>query len=261
MKVLVVGTVPPPGGEAAERLAAVATALIASGDTVELLSPDARSAAHRSARLGGPLLAVELALRARRFDALVLNLEPGLPLTATADRATRGITLAALGLALRAYGQVTIRLPSPIPLPGGVGGRATQALWAAASRVVVENEDDRDRILLAPGIVAANVVVEAPPEPARGTTERGYGGLAIDDGALRATVQSLVRARAASDRRVNRARAALGRTGAFDGAADPFRGVAGEVSRPSALELARLSAGKARRLTLKAVRSLQSSRD
>ena len=47
MRILVVGTLPPPGGDAARALADAANLLRDEGHDVELLSPDFRSASHR----------------------------------------------------------------------------------------------------------------------------------------------------------------------------------------------------------------------
>jgi hypothetical protein len=259
MRVLVVGTVPPPGGEAAKRLGAVAAELTAAGDVVEILSPDRRSAAHSHARLAGPRLAIELAVRARHFDAVVINAEPGLPLAPTADRLTRAVTLGALGAVLRGYGDVTVRLPTPIPLPGGVGGRATRALWSRATTIVVATEDDRERMVLAPGVVADRVVVEKPPARVPATAEADWSRLPTE-GDLRSSVQTIVRERAARDRNVNRARSSLGSAGLPEDSGDPFQGDAGIGTPLSPVELARFATGRARRGVLKVARIVRSAR-
>ena len=144
MRVLVVGTLPPPGGASARELAAVAARRQADGDDVELLSPDPSSAVHRSRRLDGLFLACQLAWLSRRFDAVVLRVEDDLPCRRDMGRATRAAVLGALGFAVSRYGEVTLRLDSPVPLPGGVGGRAARRqLWAAADEIVVRSAADR----------------------------------------------------------------------------------------------------------------------
>ena len=247
MRLLVIGTLPPPSGRAAGRLAAVTAERRGAGDDVTMLSPDRRSAAHLHARLDGLRLAFHLARLARRFDAVVIDCAPGLPLSTTADRLTRGVTLAAIGESLRGYGEVTLRLPSPIPFPGGVGGRATAGLWARATHVVVENDEDRDRVLAAPGVVAERVVIVAPDEPVRGEREPRWSDVAPDATDLRPRIQALVRERAARDREVNAARAALGANVTLDRAGDPFLGAGGGETPTSAAALARVVANKARR--------------
>lgn len=161
MRVLVVGTVPPPGGAAARELARVAAAYLARGDEVTVLSPDARSAAHRSAHLGGLRLACWLAALSPRHDLLELRLQPGLPLEGEAGRVKRSAVLLALGYALGRYEGVTLRLDSPIPLSGGVGGRATSALWRNVRTVVVANEHDRELLLKVPGLDEGRIEIDA----------------------------------------------------------------------------------------------------
>ncbi len=244
MRVLVVGTVPPPGGAGAQALARVAASLVASGEQVEVLSPDVRSAAHRSARLDGLFLALRLALAARRFDALVLRIEPGVPLAPTTGRGPRAAALAALGAATSLFGQVTLRLDTPVPIPGGLGGRATTRLWASATRIVVASEDDRDQILAAPGVLAERVEVEEPA-PASHPVALQSWAVATDD-RLRDSVLALVRARAARDRALNAARAELG------GAPLASPGVSGfgasDRPRTSATGVARALGGRAVRV-------------
>ncbi len=249
MRILVVGTSPPPGGSAAARVAAGAAALVAAGHEVEILSPDPRSASHHYRALSGARLGMQLALRARRYDALVLHLEPGLPLSPTTDRASRALALTLLGAALRAFREVTLRLPSPIPLPGGVGGRATRLMWSAATRVVVSNEEDRGRLRSAPGLAPERVDLEAPVGPAS-AGEQGWRSLdgASDD--LRLAVQALVRSRAAVGRRVQEAGAAIGAgrpAAAGDVAGDLFAGAAVPESRLRMGGLAGLAVARLRK--------------
>ena len=146
MRTLIVGTTPPPGGQAARELAAIAAARTLAGDQVEVLSPDPRSAAHHTGNLGSVLLPFRLALLAPRFDALVVRIEPGLPFGSTAGRLLRGVTLMSLGWVVGMFDEVTLRLDSPIALPGGVGGRATSDLWRRATVIVVANEHDRQQL-------------------------------------------------------------------------------------------------------------------
>ena len=211
MRVLVVGTVPPPGGQNAKELAAVVSQRVAQGDEVETLSPDPRSAAHHTANLESFRLPLRLALLSPRFDALELRIETRLPLGTEDNRVLRGLTLFCLGLCFGMYSEVTLRLDSPIPLPGGVGGRATKDMWRRASRIVVHNDDDYRRILAAPGVtterveIATSMFVEARARdhPWPSPTEPG----------LRNEVLAVVRQRAESERRANRARVDLGAEG------------------------------------------------
>ncbi len=219
--VLVVGTVPPPGGEAAAVLGRLAAAMAASGDDVEVCSPDFRSAAHRQARLSGPLLAVRLVLFSKRHRRLVLRIEPGLPLRAEAGRLERTASLLALGAALARFDEVTLRLDSPVPIPGGLGGRATTALWSNASTIVVANEADRESLLAAEGVDASRVVVEAAEATDRPAEREAW---ALPEGATREQILTVVRERAAADRSLNGARQIL--------EAVPARPVVAEGRRP-----------------------------
>ena len=241
MRVLVVGTVPPPGGPAAARLGSAAAALAARGDAVEVLSPDERSAAHRHARLDGVRLAVQVARRARRFDALVLAIEPGLPLGPDDDRLTRALSLAALGLACRGFRHVTVRFASPIPVPGGVGGRASEGLWARADELVVESDDDRDQLLAVPGCRPERVRVEVPERAGSGAAPSDWSSLPAGEGSgeLRARVQALVRVRAAQAARLDATGRALG-SGSPGLVRDPFAGAAPRLGGPGARDVVRV---------------------
>ncbi|HVC25127.1 MAG TPA: hypothetical protein VND23_05165 [Acidimicrobiales bacterium] len=251
MKVLVVGTLPPPGGPSAKRLANLAAALVADGHVVETLSPDPRSASHSYLPLAGPMLAARVALRARRFDAIVLNLEPGLPLASAAGRLTRAVTLASLGEAMRGYTQVTIRLPNPIPIPGGVGGRASRALWERATSVVLEHPDDLDRMLAAPGISVERIVVDVPGTSGTASDEPSWRKLTGSEANLREAVQTVVRARAARDRVVNGARSELGAIAALATPGDPFAATAPARLAARPVEIARLVLARSRRIAVR----------
>jgi hypothetical protein len=203
MKILVVGTLPPPGGEAARALADAANVLRDEGHDVELLSPDFRSAAHRHARLDGPLLAAWLMYLAPRFDAVVLRFEPGFPLRPHASRAMRATTLYALGSALQRYGDVTIRFDGGPSIPLGLGGRAMGQVWEATTRIVVASEDKRAELIAASGLGADAVSVStARSAPIRPPTE---GWSAGDEDELWVEVSSLVRERADRARAADRA--------------------------------------------------------
>lgn len=210
MKVLVVGTVPPPGGQSAKELAAIVADRIEAGDNVEVLSPDPRSAAHHTANLETLMLPLRLALMSPRFDALVLRVEPRLPLGEQTNRLVRAATLFALGLVFAMYSEVTVRLDSPIPLPGGVGGRATTDMWRRASTIVVANESDRQRILSAPGVNPDRVEVVVPS--AGVAVDHDHSWPQATEADLREQVLARIRLRADAERRSNDARVELGAT-------------------------------------------------
>ena len=208
MRILIVGTVPPPGGDAAFALAEIATTLLAEGHEIELLSPDSRSAAHRSARLEGPLFALRLMWLSRRFEAVVLHFEPGLPLGPRAGRLWRAVTLASLAAALRMFSESTIRFDAASPIPGGIGSRAMGAVWSNASHVVLASEGDRDRLIATWGLPEERVTVAIGRQTPRATVPEGWA--VGDDGDQRIEVLELVRARATHDRAARAARVALG---------------------------------------------------
>jgi len=206
VRVLVVGTLPPPGGAAARELADLAATRQAAGDEVELLSPDPASSAHRTRRLDGLFLAVELAWLSRRFDALVLRIEEDLPCGRDTGRVARAVVLGALGAAVSRYAEVTLRLDSPVPIPGGVGGRAARALWAAADAIVVRAAADRDELVPAPGVHPDRIVIEEhPPSLSAGVPQWPES----TDPELQTAVLEVVRTRAARDRAAVAARATL----------------------------------------------------
>ena len=211
MRVLVVGTVPPPGGRNAKELAGVVAHRVAQGDEVEILSPDPRSAAHHSGNLQGLMLPLRLALLSPRFDVLELRIETRLPLDTEVNRVLRGLTLFGLGVCFGMYSHVTLRLDSPIPLPGGVGGRATKDMWRRASRIVVQNDEDYQRVLAAPGVNEARVEIAPPAIVEPPMKEASWPSPTEPD--LRNQVLAGVRRRAEAERRANRARVELGAEG------------------------------------------------
>ncbi len=204
---LVVGTTPPGGGAFASALAARAVERRESGDEVVILSPDAGSAAHRTGRLDGFFLAARLAWLARRFDAVELRIEDGMPCRSTSNRLARGAYLLALGAALGRYGEVTVRPDTPIPIPGGLGGRATRRMWAKASRIVVWNDADEEMMLRTPGVTTGAVEI-ADRQPLAPERERSWPTATATD--LRSEAMAVVRERAARDRRAIAGRARIG---------------------------------------------------
>ncbi|MGB9111611.1 MAG: hypothetical protein WCF24_02665 [Acidimicrobiales bacterium] len=203
MRVLVVGTLPPPGGEPARALADAANALRDEGHDVELFSPDHRSAAHRHARLEGPLLAAWLAYLSPRFDAVYLRFEPGFPLRPHASRAMRAASMLALGTALRRYGEVTVRFDGGPSIPLGLGGRAMQKVWEATKKIVVASEDKRDELIAASGLDPSAVTVSTARNQTRPRADEGW---ALADGdELRIGISARIRARADRTRAAERA--------------------------------------------------------
>ncbi|HUY06485.1 MAG TPA: hypothetical protein VMU99_04430 [Acidimicrobiales bacterium] len=211
MRVLVVGTVPPPGGKGAKELADVVAKRIEDGDEVEILSPDPRSAAHHTANLESLMLPLRLALLSSRFDALELRIETRLPFASEVHRALRAVTLFSLGVCFGMYSEVTLRLDSPIPLPGGVGGRATKDMWRRATRIIVANQEDYLRVLFAPGVTEERVEIVQPVVVEARPVEYSWPSPTEPD--IRVRVLRSVRSRAEAERRANSARVDLGAKG------------------------------------------------
>lgn len=204
MKVLVVGTLPPPGGDSARALADAANALRDEGHEVEMMSPDFRSAAHRHAHLDGPLLAAWLAYLSPRFDAVLLRFEPGFPLRPHSSRAVRAATLYSLGAALKRYSDVTVRFDGGPSIPRGLGGRAMAEVWAATTRIVVASEDKRAELIAASGLADTEVTVATSRAAFRRPVREGWV-LPEDEEELRVGISALVRERADRTRAADRA--------------------------------------------------------
>jgi hypothetical protein len=153
MKVLLVGTLPPPGGVDARRFAREAARRAALGDSVETLSADPLSISHRTAPARGRRLASELRASSAEFDAVELRVEAGLGLTSR--------SIASVVSALRRYQHVTLFMDTPIPFESNEGGVLFQ-LCSVADTVVFANEADLGSIATGEGGPEKIVV---PPEP------------------------------------------------------------------------------------------------
>jgi hypothetical protein len=153
VRLLLVGTLPPPGGVDARRFAREAARRSALGDSVETLSGDPLSVSHRSAALRGRHLARELRRRSGEFDAVELRVEAGLALTPRSV----GNLVAAFGK----YRHVTLFLDSPVPFKSSEE-EVLLRLWSSADTVVGANDADLGSIASL-GDRPAKIVV--PPEP------------------------------------------------------------------------------------------------
>ena len=149
--------------------------LLAEGHDVEMFSPDDRSAAHRSGRTEGPLFCLRLAWLSRRFDAVVVHFEQGLPLRARAGRWWRAVTLTLFAAALRMFHERTVRFDADSPIPGGIGSRAMGEIWTAASHVVVASEQDRTQLIAIWGLPEERVTVAEERPERRVQLSRGMG--------------------------------------------------------------------------------------
>jgi len=198
VRVLVVGSLPPPERARAEALRAQVVDLLAEGHTVEVVGLDPVATAHRYLAASGVPGCLQLAAMVRGFDLVVVQLQPGLPVRARAGQFERALSLRAFAFALRRARHVVVRIESMEDLPGGPGGRAALRVWRGAERIVVGDEDQRDRFVDAVGRHAELLAVSSP-EPRRTDDDEGSWGDSSD--ASLENVLELVRLRAARERR------------------------------------------------------------
>jgi hypothetical protein len=203
MRVLVVGSVPPPLTGRRQSLLAEVLRLRREGHEVQIVALDPLSAAHRYLTASGIPAATEVGLLARRADAVVLQIEPGLPVRPTAGRLERAAALLVLSKALSRKANVTLRIAHLDDLRGGPGGRAGMQLWARASRIEVGDDETLQQMLSILGSHAARVSMMVPPDLA--TESEGGPPIAREgwgEGAdtTAGQVQAVVRARAAEER-------------------------------------------------------------
>ena len=201
MRVLVVGSYPPPAHGESHRTVATVHRLGAQGDDVEVLSRRG-SAAQRRGSISGPVGAFLVWWYGRTYDAVVVQVESGAPLRLSHGRRARIDRLVdclAWGLALRAVGDVTLVVPDTDVVPRSVGGRSGRFLWTAADHLLVASERGRRRLVDEGG--AAEDRVELPtlsPQPERKLDDTWAG---VSDAA---DVMEHVQRRAAEDRRAAR---------------------------------------------------------
>ncbi|MGC9961642.1 MAG: hypothetical protein ABSE47_07030 [Acidimicrobiales bacterium] len=203
MKVLVVGSVPPPLTGRRQSLLAEVLRLRREGHEVQIVGLDPLSAAHRYLSAPGIPAATEVGLLARKADAVVLQIEPGLPVRLTAGRLERAAALLVLSKALSRKANVTLRVEHLDDLPGGPGGRAGMQLWAGASRIEVGDDETLQQMLGILGPHAERVSLMVRSDLA---TESEGGPTIVRDGwgegadTTAGQVQAVVRARAAEER-------------------------------------------------------------
>ncbi len=199
MRILVVGTLPPPRSPRSASLLAYVDKLVGAGDEVEVVPVGVGPTGPRSGGLSGRAgLDVLLAVlrRARGTDRLVIQVEPALAGSLDAGRLRRAASLAALAGAVGRWDDVEIRLESFDDLPGGVGGRAAAALWGRATRVVVPTAEQREALHAQAGVATERIEVEGSSAPATEDAPPWPSGEAVS----RDAVLAVVRRRAAADR-------------------------------------------------------------
>ncbi len=215
MKVLVVGSVPPPRTAHRQSLLDAVLRLRAAGAEVRVMSLDPLAAAHGFLIGPGLPAAAEVGLLARGFGAVVVQIEPGLPVRRGAGRLERSVALLTLAAMLRRHGDVTLRLHQFDDLPGGPGGRAAIELWKTARRMEVGNSVVAEQLVgLVPELSGRLSIIPGAAEPAAVDSGRHDGGedrWGAGADATAAQVQDVVRRRAAEYREALAARRPAGR--------------------------------------------------
>lgn len=150
-RVVVFGEYPPFSTPGAVATLATVRSLLEAGREIEVVSPQP-SAAHHHADPGNPIGAVRLARIVGRAE-LVARLDPGILRHTTGRGPIAART--ATALAVRRAGSATIYLP---PLTAEPAGKWVRAILGPATRVVVANEQDADR-LRAAGLSAGTLSV------------------------------------------------------------------------------------------------------
>ena len=201
MRVLVVGSYPPPAHGESHRTVATVHRLGAQGDQVDVLSRPG-SAAQLRGPIAGPAGALLTWWRGRHYDAVVVQVESGAPLRYTDGRRARFhrvVDCLTWGLALRAVHEVTLVVPDTDVVPRSVGGRTGRFLWTAADHLLVANERGRRRLVDEGG--APEERVELPTVAALPSRRSDDGWREVSDAA---DVMERVQRRAAEDRRAAR---------------------------------------------------------
>ena len=201
MRVLVVGSYPPPAHGEANRTVATVHRLGAQGDDVDVLSRRG-SAAQLRGPITGPTGAFLTWWRGRGYDSVVLHVESGAPLRVTHGRRARidrAVDCLSWGLALRAVRSVTMVVPDTDVIPRSVGGRTGRFLWTAADHLLVTNERGRRRLVDEGGAPEDRIELPALTETPSRRPDDGW-----DDVVDAADVMERVQRRAAEDRRAAR---------------------------------------------------------
>ncbi len=201
MRVLVVGSYPPPAHGESHRTVATVHRLGAQGDDVEVLSRRG-SASQLRGSISGPAGAFLTWWHGRRYDAVVVQVESGAPLRLSHGRRARidrVVDCLCWGLALRAVRDVTLVVPDTDVVPRSVGGRSGRFLWTAADHLLVASERGRRRLVDEGGAPEERVELPEIAERAHRPSDSGWAD--VTDAAA---VMERVQQRAAEDRRAAR---------------------------------------------------------
>ncbi|MGH9171890.1 MAG: hypothetical protein ACRD0Z_13630 [Acidimicrobiales bacterium] len=207
MRVLVVGSLPPPSGGHRDALLGEVLRRRELGQEVEVVALDRLAVAHRYLSAPGLPGVIELALVARGAKTVILQLEPGLPVRHSAARAERSLALIALARLLRKRDEVVLRINHFDDLPGGPGGRAANELWGVATRIEVSEPGLAEALAAVVGPHADRIVVAGAYLRPTATGIPGPASWGEGAEATAERVQAVVRRRAAEQRQ------ALGKRG------------------------------------------------
>lgn len=156
MRVLFVGTLPPPEGVAAFRFGQYAGLRAIGGENVVTHSPHPLSVAHQNLRLGPNSLARHLQHQAPSFDAVVLRVGEGLPLS---RHPLLGHAISQLVHALERFSEVTLFVDPGIGAVDRLVGPAMRPLWSAAHVVIVADASDERLLIERTGVSPSKIQV------------------------------------------------------------------------------------------------------
>ena len=161
MRLLMVTPYPPlRDGIAAYAVQSVAR-LRATGEQVEVLSPDP-SAAHHHLDLRGTRGPLALARRVRSYDKVVVQFHPDVFFPVPCDKWRFVAVCAGLEVVFRAARDLEVRVHEADYQSGrgnGVAARAARRMWAAAPHIVVHSEAERRAFCEGFGVAAERVEV------------------------------------------------------------------------------------------------------
>ena len=201
MRVLVVGSYPPPAHSESHRTVATVHRLGAQGDQVDVLSRPG-SASQLRGEIAGPMGAFHAWWRGRGYDAVVVQVESGAPLRVSHGRRARvdrAVDCLAWGLALRFMRDVTLVVPDTDVVPRSIGGRTGRFLWTAADHLLVTSEHGRRRLVDEGGADEARVELPPAAPSVERPADDGWDGVTDV-----ADVLDRIKTRAAEDRRAAR---------------------------------------------------------
>jgi len=201
VKVLVVGSLPPPEVARAKALRIEVTRLLTEGHTIEVVAPSPLATAHRYLIRGGIPGCMRLARMIEGYDAVVVQLEPGLPVRSRAGGLERRLSLLAFAFALRHGRDVVIRIECLADLPGGPGGGEALRVWRSAGSILLANDQERAAFVAAVGGAGESLPVSSPHDREVADNEADEGGWGDGADVSAESVLELVRVRAARDRR------------------------------------------------------------